>query len=46
VQVYGGTEKLARALELSGKLQRGSGLSGIDAGKLSGFDSLDFSYQP
>jgi hypothetical protein len=46
VQVYGGAERLARALELSGKLQRGSGLSGIDAGQLSGFDSLDFSYQP
>lgn len=46
VQVYGGADRLARALELSGKLARGSGLSGIDAGQLPGFDSLEFSYQP
>lgn len=46
VQVYGGADRLARALELSGQLQRGTGISGIDAGQRPGLDSLEFRYQP
>jgi hypothetical protein len=47
VQVYGGAEKLSRALELSGKLARDTRLNaGLDASARPGFDSLDFSYHP
>jgi hypothetical protein len=47
VQVYGGVERLRRALVLSGKLEPGSEIGrGIDASRLPQFDSLDFSYRP
>jgi hypothetical protein len=47
VQVYGGVERLRRALVLSGKLERGCEVGrGVDASRLPQFDSLDFSYRP
>jgi hypothetical protein len=47
VQVYGGAERLARALGRSGKLEPGSEFSrGTDAGNGPVFDSLEFVYHP
>lgn len=47
VQVYGGADRLRRALLLSGKLEPGSEFGrAIDATRLPQFDSLDFSFRP
>jgi hypothetical protein len=47
VQVYGGVERLARALERNGKLQPGEEFGrGVDAGNVPEFDSLEFTYSP
>lgn len=47
VMVRGGTDRLSRALELSGMLEPGTGIAvGIDPLLFPQFDTLDFQYRP
>lgn len=47
VQVYGGADRLERALRLTRSLEADSGFGrGIEAGNFPQFDSLEFAYRP